>query len=203
VGTFERLLGAHRTEVELRHGVRSDWLQRAQAEGLSTELRAEVARHLEEATARAAVVVCTCSTLGPVADDVASAHPSVFRIDRPMMEAAARCGGTCVVALCLDSTIGPTSELFEDVCRGLRRDPHYEIASCAKAWPHFEAGDLARFAAEIAATVRSRLAALPRAGSVVLAQASMAAAVPLLADAPVPILSSPKLAAEEALRRAR
>ena len=203
VHTFDALLRPHAAEVALRHEVRPDWLARARGGGLTTDLRIEVAQHLAQAAARAATVVCTCSTLGPVADEVARTHPSVLRIDRPMMEEAARTPGTCVVAVCLASTIGPTTELLIRAHRARGRAPDYEIADCTSAWPHFEAGDAGRYAAGIARVVESRVAALPGASCVVLAQASMAAAEPLLERLAIPVLSSPRLAAREALARAR
>lgn len=203
VDTFDRLLSQHAARIELEHTVRPDWLERARSEGLSQGLHAEVAGHLEAASAHAAVVVCTCSTLGPIADDVAATGASVFRIDRPMMEAAARRSGTCLVAVCLESTIDPTTRLLEAAYRDAGREPNYEITPCFGAWSHFEAGDLDAFAASIADSIRPRLSAPGHGvGAVVLAQASMARAQPLLADAGVPILSSPELAATEALNRA-
>ncbi|MDG2303404.1 MAG: hypothetical protein P8R42_01925 [Candidatus Binatia bacterium] len=201
IETFDRLLAEHVGQVELQHTVRPDWLERAQREGLSGDLRTAVSRHLEEMSTHAAVVVCTCSTLGPIADEIAAAGAPVFRIDRPMIEAAVRCDGTCVVAVCLESTIDPTSQLLEDAYREAGRKADYEITPCLDAWPHFEAGDLDAFAAAIANSLRVRLGRGDRVGCIVLAQASMARAEPLLAEVGVPVLSSPALAATEALAR--
>lgn len=202
VETFDQILSEHAGQVELQHTVRSGWLERAQREGLSKDLRAAVSRHLEDASAGSAVVVCTCSTLGPIADEIAATGASVFRIDRPMMEAAVRYDGTCLVAVCLKSTIDPTSQLLESAYRDSGREADYEITACLDAWSHFEAGDLDAFAASIADSLRTRLGRGDRVGCVVLAQASMARAEPLLADVDVPVLSSPALAATEALDRA-
>lgn len=202
VATFEALL-AGAPEARLRHEVRADWLDEARSTGLTPALRETVADHLRAAAARSAVVVCTCSTLGPIADDVGRHHGAVFRIDRPMMEEAVRIGGSCIVALCLESTIEPTTTLLEDVGRALDRPVTYEIARCLEAWPHFEAGDTNAFAREIAARIRKTASGIGVLGSVVLAQASMACAESHLSDLGVPILSSPRLAAEEALRRVR
>lgn len=201
VGTFETLLEPHAADMGLRHEVRADWLARAQQEGVSAELHSEVRQHLTGAAERAAVVVCTCSTLGPIADEVAQVRPSVFRIDRPMMEAAARIGGTCLVAVCVEATIRPTTDLLAEVC--WPGEAAYEIALCADAWPYFEAGDTRRYAQTIARRVKERLAGLSAARCVILAQGSMAVAEPLLADADLPILCSPQLAAEEAVARIR
>ena len=56
------------------------------------------------------------------------------------------------------------------------------------------------YAACIAAAVRQ---ALPGPSVIVLAQASMAGAVPLLADAGVPVLSSPRLGVAAAIAALR
>lgn len=202
VATFEHLLADRASEVRLRHEVRADWLERARNEGLSRPLDDAVATHLRAAAERADVVVCTCSTLGPVADRIGDEGRAVFRIDRPMMEAAAGEPGTCVVAVCLQSTITPTTDLYERVCRTNAADSRHTIANCMSAWPHFEAGDPDRFAATIADSVRKALAGTPDAGCVVLAQASMACAETLLSDLRVPVFSSPRMAAREAIRRA-
>jgi hypothetical protein len=55
------------------------------------------------------------------------------------------------------------------------------------------------FAAEISRRVRQALEDEADAGCVVLAQASMAAAEPLLADLGLPLYSSPRLAVEAVL----
>lgn len=202
VTTFEDLLADRASDVRLRHVVRSDWLERARNEGLSARLHDAVSAHLRAAAERADVVVCTCSTLGPVADAIAIEDRSVFRIDRPMMEAAAREPGTCLIAICLESTIAPTTALYEEACRATAATPRHAIANCEAAWPHFEAGDAARFAATIADGVREALAETTDAGCVVLAQASMACAEALLSDLSLPVFSSPRMAALEAIRRA-
>ncbi len=201
VETFDELLSRRQTTVRLHHEVRTDWLDRAREGGLTSELRAEVALHLHEAARRSSVVVCTCSTLGPIADDVGEEKAAVFRIDRPMMERAARIDGPCLVAVCLESTIEPTSHLLVDAYQQVGRTPDYEIVRCLDAWRHFEAGDAAQFAGTIAAGVRGSVSHATPPGCVVLAQASMACAETALSGLGVPALSSPRMAAEEALRR--
>lgn len=202
IETFERLLTDRRGEIRIRHEVRADWLDEARSHGLSDALRGTVTSHLREAAARSAVVVCTCSTLGPIADETSAAAPSVFRIDRPMMEEAVRLGGTCVIAVCLESTIAPTTNLFEDVCATSGAHVPHVVASAFDAWPHFESGRMDRFADAITSAVRDCVAQTEGVCSIVLAQASMACAEERLANLGPPVLSSPRLAANEALRRA-
>lgn len=61
-----------------------------------------------EVAAAGGKVLCTCTTLGPVA-----ARAGAIRIDQPMMQAAARTGGPVLLACCLDSTFGPSLDLLE------------------------------------------------------------------------------------------
>jgi len=67
---------------------------------------------------------------------------------------------------------------------------------CEGAWAAFEAGDMDRYAAAIAASVRAVAAGLD---CVVLGQASMRVAEPLLADLGLPVLASPDLAVDHAI----
>lgn len=148
------------------------------------------------------VVVCTCSTLGGVAEDVGrAAGTEVVRVDRSMVEravelASAGRGRVAVVAV-LASTVGPTTELFDEVMLTTGADVAVAVHVVDGAWDRFEAGDTEGYLDAIA----ERLPAIARSVDVVvLAQASMAPVVARI-DATVPILSSPRHAVE-ALRAA-
>jgi len=73
---------------------------------------------------------------------------------------------------------------------------------CADAWSAFEAGDLDAYHRGVADAVRD---AVSRRGAdvVVLAHASMAPAAGLLADLPLPVLTSPGSAVARAVELAR
>lgn len=148
------------------------------------------------------VVVCTCSTLGGVAEHVGrAAGNEVVRVDRSMVEravelATAGRGRVAVVAV-LASTVAPTTELFDEVMLSTGADLDVEVHVIDGAWDRFEAGDTEGYLDVIA----EHLPTIARSVDVVvLAQASMAPAVARM-DATVPILSSPRLAIE-ALRAA-
>ncbi|MCA0921346.1 hypothetical protein [Pseudooceanicola nanhaiensis] len=164
--------------AELRQEVRPDWLARARAEG--------VAAVAEEVTAfiRAAggPVICTCTTLGPVAEAAGAA-----RVDRPMMQRAARFGGPVLLVYTLASTAEASAALLCEYTPDIRR------LDLSPLWPLFETGRGADFAAAIAEGVRSELTRQP-AAVVVLAQVSMSDASPLLAGCGVPVLSAPEAA---------
>lgn len=179
VETFSGLIG------DARHIVRADLLDRAREGGV--EAVANDVNTLLSTLAGDGPVLCTCSTLGPLVDMLGNQR--VLRVDRPAMAAAAAIPGEALLAVCLDSTRQATGDLF-DAIAGPGRS---RILLCDTAWPLFEAGDMAGFAQVIAARVRAELGG---ATSVVLAQASMAVAAPLLEDLGVPVLTTPALAAK-------
>lgn len=195
--TFGPMIARLAPEIPLVHRVRQDLLDAAQARGLTPAIRRRAVQEmLGLADAGAAVILCTCSTLGPAAETAADlAEVPVLRVDRPMMEAALDRGPRIAVAACLASTIGPTRALLERVAAGRGVRPEVSEILLAEAWPHFMAGDSAAYAQAIAGGLAH---AAPEADAVVLAQASMAPAAGL-STLPVPVLSSPRLGAEAAI----
>lgn len=197
VATFGPMIARLAPEIPLVHRVRQDLLDAAQERGLTPAIRRRAVQEmLGLADAGAAVILCTCSTLGPAAETAADlAEVPVLRVDRPMMEAALDRGPRIAVAACLASTIGPTRALLERVAalRGVR--PEVSEILLAEAWPHFMGGDRTAYAQAIADGLAR---AAPEADAIVLAQASMAPAA-LRSTLPVPVLSSPRLGAEAAI----
>ena len=82
VARFDRIRDRIAPDLLLDHLVREDWLDRARRSGIDDILKGEIAAEIGPLT------LCTCSTLGPIAEEL-GAH----RIDRPMMRAAAQSGG--------------------------------------------------------------------------------------------------------------
>jgi hypothetical protein len=138
------------------------------------------------------VIVCTCSTLSGhaerLADDVGIV---VLRIDRPMAEQAVGHGGRVAVVAAVESTLGPTRELFAECAARADTGAVVVEAPCPEAWPLFERGDLAGYYELIARRIRSLAGDVDVA---VLAQASMAPVAALLSDLAIPVLTSPRLA---------
>jgi hypothetical protein len=200
VGTFGRLYAEMAPGVEVTHAVRADWLAEARRTGLTGSLRAGVSAFLYEGASQHDAVLCTCSTLGPIADAAQAVAPHIIRIDAPLMQKAATHTGTVLVAFCLESTRAPTLALLEATYARLGKPPRFEMVLSAEAWPFFEREDMEGFARSIAASVRKTATAIPDLACIVLAQASMAVAEPLLADLAVPVYSSPRLAVEATLR---
>lgn len=144
-------------------------------------------------------VLCTCSSVGGMAEHVGRQMGlPTLRVDRPMAEAAVAAGRHILVAACLPSTLGPTTQLLNEVAHAEDRRIEIETLLMENAWPLFQAGDEAGFSRHIASII---LATRPRPDAIVLAQASMAAAAELLRQSPVPVLSSPRLGVAASLRR--
>lgn len=197
IETFEALVDDIAPETERTHHVAPELLASAQTDGLLS-VTAQTTEILEQLSA-ADAVLCTCSTLGPLADRVAQTHPNIVRIDRPMMEAAIETGTQIMVAICLESTRDATLALLEDCAKENGGSASIELVLCDSAWPYFEAGDMANYSSEISKTIRQSIAANGTPDCIVLAQASMRVATDTLGDLGIPILSSPMLAAQKVL----
>jgi Asp/Glu/Hydantoin racemase len=144
------------------------------------------------------VIVCTCSTIGALAEDLGRdlAVP-VLRSDRAMAEAAVATGTRIAVIAAVESTFVPTCALLDDECVRQGRQPTIELRPCLDAWTYWEAGDVDAFHRRIAQHVDELDASFD---TVVLAQASMFGAVPLVQDdRNRRVLASPAMAVDAAL----
>lgn len=201
VPTFDALVRELAADCQVKHLVRPDLL--ADAQRLGADDPGVI--HRTEAALRAAgrsgarTVVCTCSTLGPIAERmVAESGYTTARIDRAMADQAARWGPDVLVVVALPTTLASTLALIEDSARQLQRPIRLRSLVVEGAWAHFLAGDTAAYAASIAAAVRADAGP---SGVVVLAQASMVPAQAALAGLGVPVLTSPRAGVELALTR--
>jgi len=199
VAVFTDLAARLDPTVPTRHELIEDVLAGAVGTGevtgaMRSQTEATVLRLVAEG---APVVMCTCSTIGGVAE--ATRVPSgarVMRIDRPMAEAAIASGRRIVVAATLPSTLGPTRALLQQVADSKGRTIEMVDVLCELAWPHFARGDRDAYANEIARTVR---AVASDTDIVVLAQASMAPAAERLEAIGIEALASPELGVRAAL----
>jgi hypothetical protein len=187
--------------IPVKHVIDESLLRDARAFGITAELEERIHGALTNLMEDAAVVVCTCSTIGGSAEQTVSTngHP-VIRVDRAMAEQAVAMGDRIIVAAALESTLAPTRQLLLEVAEQQGSTLSIHELLCVGAWTHFEQGDQAGYLAAIAATLHE--AALVG-DVIVLAQASMAGAAALCTDIPIPILSSPRLGLEAALRAYR
>lgn len=159
----------------LQHYVRADLLAEVEREGsLTIGLRVETRATLWALATQARAVVLTCSSLGPVVDELepGGAVP-IVRADAALA-AAAVCGGQRVIVLCAaPSTLQPTRLLFERAAHASASN--IDVRLVEGAWPLFKAGDLPGYFTCLQQAL-SAVSGDP-AMVIVLAQASMAAAV--------------------------
>ena len=202
IDLFDELRAEIDPEVPVRHVVQAALLTDAIDEGgLTDEIRARSRDALLEATEGAAVVLCTCSTVGPGADDAAAqAGVPVLRVDRPMAEAAVEAGRRITVAATLATTIGPTADLVADAARRAGKEVEIDSVVFAEARARLVAGDAEGHERIIAEGLHEAAAS---ADAIVLAQASMTPALARCADIRVPLLTSPRSGLEAAIARYR
>ncbi|WP_108880736.1 hypothetical protein [Anderseniella sp. Alg231-50] len=197
VATFDALLDELSPGMPRQHRVEESWLETARDNGMSPELSDTITDAMRQLAA-GGVGVCTCSTIGGVAEAAGIHGAPTIRIDRALMQAALSHGLRPLVAMCLESTKAPTLDLLGDVAGGQGMDAAPVVVMCQPAWQHFEAGDMDAYARSIAETVKAGLGN-DSVDCIVLAQGSMAVAEPLLADTGLPVLSSPRLGVLRAL----
>ncbi len=177
--------------LSLTHHVRADLLREPTPETLE-----EAAALLRDLAQGADGVLLTCSTIGAAAARAQDAARPVLRADAALAEAATRRGGLVEVLYAAPTTEGPTRAIFEEAAA--RTGAQIRLHPVEGAWPLFLAGETAAYHGRIACFARD----LP--GRVVLAQASMAGAAALMAEAPpltVPAISV--MAAARAALKAR
>ena len=201
VATFRRLREELAPGWQDLHTVDPALLADARRRGITAELAARIDARLHElADGGADVIVCTCSSLGGHAERrTADVGVPVLRADRPMAEAAVAAGRRIAVVATVDSTVEPTRGLLLEAAARAGREVDLIDVLCPQAWPLFEEGDLSAYAQMIARQARE---AAPGVEVIVLAQASAAPAASLLADLPIPVLTSPRTAVAQAIAEA-
>lgn len=188
VPVFDALRDRCHPGLELLHLVAEDLLGRARADGPGAVADDVRARVLEAAGKGARAVLCTCSTIGGVAEAAgAGSGVAVLRVDRPMAAAAVAAGPRVVVLAALESTLGPTVGLIEEEAHRAGRPVEARTVLVPGAWERFEASDAAGYVRRVARAAD----AVTGADAIVLAQASMAPAEALVTTS-VPVLSSPR-----------
>ncbi|WP_445682680.1 hypothetical protein [Radicibacter daui] len=194
VATFTALMAELAPQVTLQHRVRADLLAAAQQPQADlAAIGVELGRELA-ALDGADLVVCTCSTLGSLAEAATGMAAPVWRVDRPMARQAVRLGPELLVVACVASTLAPTLALLEEEAARAGVPLGARTLVLDDLWPLFLAGRQQEYVSAIAARAE---AAFDAEGAVILAQASMAPAAGLM-SVPVPVFSSPRSCAEAA-----
>lgn len=183
----------------LHHHVRADLLLTAERlGGLTTEIAAETADVLRHLARQADVVVLNCSTLGPAASEAAAntAVP-IIRADGVLAEEAVKAGGKVIVLCTVETTIVPTTNLFEAAAKAT--GAKIEVRLIPGAWALFRAGDQPAYLASIAKSVEVANGEGPV--TVAFAQASMTDAAQLLPETCARPMSGPTTALAAAMSR--
>lgn len=176
-------------EAETFHIVDETLLGNTRKEGrLTPATRRRVLGYIESAAeAGADLVVVTCSSIGPAVDASAGfLDVPVLRIDEAMADEAIRIGSRIGVVATLSTTLEPTAELVRRRAAEAGKDVEVRTYLCEGAFGSDRHDALVREGVAKAAAETD---------VVVLAQASMARAA---GEAPVPVLSSPRLGMERA-----
>lgn len=201
VDTFTRLTAATAPTLQVQHRVDASLLTEAQrvgADDVGVIARVQAAVVAAAATG-AALVVCTCSTIGGAAETTPTGGRFIAaRIDRAMADAAARLGPRILVMAALASTLGPTAALIRQSATILGVAVALDLQVAEGAWQHFVSGNQQAYLEAIVQAVRVSVGA---ATVVVLAQASMAPAAGALRDLGVEVLSSPPLGMQNILQQ--
>jgi aspartate/glutamate racemase len=209
VATFDRLVDELAPGTPVTHLVDESLLARARDRGDDHPIVVGGVLAALDGLAAAGVdtIVCTCSTIGAVAEALGPERPGirVVRVDRPMaveaVDLAAAGTGRILVVAALRSTVAPTCALIRSVAADRGTDVVVEVTVVEGAWERFEAGDAAGYVDAVAAALSHGIDSGDGSGAfdaVVLAQASMAAAADRVA-VEVPVLSSPRPAVRSVL----
>ncbi|WP_151770587.1 aspartate/glutamate racemase family protein [Streptomyces abyssomicinicus] len=198
VPVFDALRDADHPGLGMRHLVDEGLLARARAHGPAAVADA-VAGTLAGAVADGArAVLCTCSTLGGVAERAAGrAGVPVIRVDRPMAAAAVAAGRRIAVVAAVESTLAPSVDLVRDEAERAGRPAEIRALLVEGAWARFEAGDAEGYLRAVARFVDG----VRDADVVMLAQVSMASARALVTTS-VPVLDGPRTGLAAAARAA-
>jgi hypothetical protein len=113
-----------------------------------------------------------------------------------MSERAVQIGGTIGVVAALETALPHARSLLEAIAVERGDDIELREFLCEGAWQHFEAGDGDQYAAAVAEALPAMAAEVD---VLVLAQASLEDALEVASELPVPVLSSPRTAAEAAV----
>ena len=195
VDVFNRLAGRRLPSVERLHIVDEPLLERVRRRGaLAPEDSERLRRHVEMAgDIGAGAVLVTCSTISPCVDQIRrKAGIPVLKIDEAMIAEALARGKRIAILATNHATLEPTHQAVLAEAARAGKQVQTELILVEDALDALRSGDLARHDSLIA---KAALELIPRAGVVMLAQASMARAIDTIpANQRATVLSSPHLA---------
>lgn len=202
IPTFQKLVESIDASIRVRHDVYVKLLSDAVAHGLTTKLGDQVNEAMTlAADTGAKVVVCTCSTIGGIAEKTQQANSVCsMRIDRAMADQAVKSSQRILVVAAVESTLEPTRALLDESLIKAGANPEISLQLIEGAWPLFEAGRLDEYYECIENYIKQQEGY----DCTVLAQASMAPVAGKFDGREAVVLASPTLGvrvAVDCLRR--
>lgn len=194
VQTFSDLLHKQSTEFNVKHIVNASLLEDAMQNGLTGKLKSDVTRIIKTSSENSKFVVCTCSTLGEIAEGIVLNNGKfAIRIDRAMADLAVQSANNILVLAALESTLTPTQSLMESSQKTQKTVNNIDYCVIDNSWGYFLNGQFNDYLQSIATVIESKQADYD---CIVLAQASMAGATKLITKKRALILSSPSIGVE-------
>lgn len=190
-------------ELELHHIVDDSLLREVLAHGgVTPAVRRRVREYYRAAElAGASLIFNQCSSVGEAADAAARVvHVPVVKVDSAMAWEACRIGARIGVVATLETTLGPTCRLVERTARRMRRKVGIVRCLVRGAFEKLMGGDRPGHNAMVIAAIRDLT---QKVDVVVCAQGSMVTILAELGPTRVPVLTSPRMGVESAVRRVR
>jgi Asp/Glu/hydantoin racemase len=200
VASFGQLFRELAPGLSVRHVVDDSLLPEVIAEGeVTPAVRKRLLALFQVAEKSGAELIFSqCSSVGEVADAArALVDVPIVKVDEEMAERACDGGRRIGVAATLGSTLLPTRRLIESTAARMNKRVEVTCDLVEGAFGLLESGNTAAHNARVAEALQ-KLAS--QVDVVVCAQGSMAAVLSELGDLGVPVLTSPRLGVERALR---
>lgn len=158
--------------ASIHHHCAPQLLQHASTVGIDDELASMVEQQVLQLEAQGADwVVCSCSSIGALAEQANTRFAQVIRVDRPMAIEVSQ-GDSVTILAALSTTIEPTMSLLAEYDADIAQRATVEVIP--EAWSYYLAGDNDAYLASIAQYIAQHCQNDRR---IVLAQASMAPAI--------------------------
>lgn len=203
VPTFDDLFAQTSLKVELCHQVDEQLLADAIQNGVDEKIKDQVVNYARGLAADGCeTIVCTCSTIGAVAEQVDIPNVEIYRVDRPMAARTVAESDLILMVAVLDSTLVPTRQLLIDEAHRQNKTVQVQELVIPEAWGHFLSGDHEAYQQHIAAAIETKVTKMGYGTAnfvpdvILLAQASMAGAAKHLTQLGRPVLSSPAVCVE-------
>ncbi|MGF1702133.1 hypothetical protein L4D09_17725 [Photobacterium makurazakiensis] len=180
--------------VTVTHHVNEALLQQAMKDGPTQNVLNTVQKAIVDIDkAGANYIICTCSTIGDLAESTPDVSAKVIRVDRTMADKAITHERILVLAA-LASTLDPTLKLLTACASQQNKAPSITTQVIPDVWAYYSAGDTERYVKGIANYINHQDSC---ADIIVLAQASMAPAMTFIHPANSNVLTSPKLCLQQ------